>query len=219
MQTIKPISQPTISPFWRSALAALFMACGAQAQAIDVLVKTDNVTALLVSEDSTVQPGQRIAVMLHQTIRTGWHTYWLNPGDSGQPTAITWQLPDGATADPIQWQTPQPIKVGPLVNYGYSDNVGLITIITVPANWSAGTPFPLTADATWLVCEHECIPESGQFTLSIPTAADRQVSGDEQSLFAQVRGSQPGKATFTPTLNAEGDAVALQIPLPNGDAS
>lgn len=210
---------PSLPGWLRLAIQGVLLLCCVNAHAVDAIVKTDNVTARLVTEDSVVQPGQRIAVMLHQTIRTGWHTYWLNPGDSGQPTAITWKLPEGATAEPIQWATPQPIKVGPLVNYGYSDSVGLITTITVPTNWSAGTPFPLTADATWLVCEHECIPESGQFTLTIPTATDGQVAVDEQALFTKVRGTQPGNATFTPNLSADGDAVALQVPLSASDST
>ncbi len=93
-----------------------------QARAIEASVKTDNVAARVVTEHNIVQPGQRVAVMLHQTIRSGWHTYWVNPGDSGESTKIHWQLPVGATAEAIQWPTPQPIRVGPLVNYGYSNN-------------------------------------------------------------------------------------------------
>jgi thiol:disulfide interchange protein DsbD len=103
--------------------------------------------------------------------------------------------------------------VGPLVNYGYSNHVGLITHITVPANWPVGTPFPLSADATWLVCEHECIPESGSFTLSLPTATHSEIAATEQGLFAAVRAQQPIAATFATTLSTAADTVALQIPL------
>ncbi len=170
--------------------------------------------ARLVTEHDVVQPGQRVAVMLHQTIRSGWHTYWLNPGDSGQPTQIEWQLPAGAVASPIQWPTPEPIRVGPLVNYGYSGSVGLISTVTVPADWPVGTSFPLTADVTWLVCEEECIPEGGRFTLAIPTAAGSQVAGAEQSLFAAVRATQPKAAPFVTQLTTQGDELILDVALP-----
>jgi len=219
MQTMKLSLLSGGHPLWRGAMIALLMACGWQAHAADAVVKTDNVAARLVSEHNVVQPGQHLAVMLHQTIRSGWHTYWINPGDSGQPTAITWNLPAGVTADAIQWPTPHPVKVGPLVNYGYSDSVGLISTVNVPENWPVGTPLTITAEATWLVCEHECIPESGTFTLNVPTAASSEVAGAEQALFASVRAEQPVAATFVPSLSGDGDQVVLQLPLTNEVAS
>ena len=108
-------------------------------------VSTDNVTARLVVEAGQVVPGDTVAVMLHQTIREHWHTYWKNPGDSGQETAIEWTLPDNADVGPIQWMAPDRIEFAGLVNHGYSDQVGLISDITVPADWPAGTDFPVQA--------------------------------------------------------------------------
>ena len=60
-----------------------------------------------------------------------WHTYWKNPGDSGLPTRIQWVLPEGWTAGEIQWPYPKPLPVGPLMNYGYEDEVVLLTDLTV----------------------------------------------------------------------------------------
>jgi DsbC/DsbD-like thiol-disulfide interchange protein len=36
----------------------------------------------------------------------GWHIYWQNPGDSGEPPRIKWQLPSGVTATALEWPTP-----------------------------------------------------------------------------------------------------------------
>jgi len=46
-------------------------------------VATDNVKARLLSEVTSVAPGQTFNVALELDIRDGWHTYWRNPGDSG----------------------------------------------------------------------------------------------------------------------------------------
>jgi DsbC/DsbD-like thiol-disulfide interchange protein len=56
-------------------------------------VATDNVKARLVSEVNAVGPGQSFWIALELDIRDGWHTYWRNPGDSGEPTKLAWQLP------------------------------------------------------------------------------------------------------------------------------
>ena len=62
------------------------------------VVATDNVKARLVSEVSAIAPGQSFWVALELNIRDGWHTYWRNPGDSGQATTLKWVLPAGFTA-------------------------------------------------------------------------------------------------------------------------
>jgi DsbC/DsbD-like thiol-disulfide interchange protein len=48
-----------------------------------------------------------------------WHTYWRNPGDSGEAPKITWTLPDGVVAGDIEWPIPDEIAVAHLINYGY----------------------------------------------------------------------------------------------------
>src|ERR1700689_1462266 len=69
-------------------------------------VTTDNVKARLVSEADGIGPGQWIWVAQQLDIRDGWHTYWRNPGDSGQATQIAWSLPAGLTAGDIEGTPP-----------------------------------------------------------------------------------------------------------------
>ncbi len=58
---------------------------------------------------------------LRQKIKPGWHTYWRNPGDSGEPTRLAWVLPEGWSAGEIIWPVPERQPIGPLVDYGYSN--------------------------------------------------------------------------------------------------
>src|SRR6202042_1445837 len=87
------------------------------------VVATDNVKAHLVSEVSSIAPGQSFWVALEFNIRDGWHTYWRNPGDSGQATSLKWQLPPGFTAGDIVWTAPHPFEVPPPGKYGYAKHV------------------------------------------------------------------------------------------------
>lgn len=38
-------------------------------------------------------PGESIWISLRLTPLTGWHTYWLHPGESGMASEIRWKLP------------------------------------------------------------------------------------------------------------------------------
>jgi DsbC/DsbD-like thiol-disulfide interchange protein len=153
------------------------------------LVKAD-----LLAEPTAIAPGQTFWVGVRLRMKEHWHTYWRNPGDSGEATAITWQLPDGFKAGPIQWPMPHRIPVGPLANYGYDGEVVLLTQITAPTTLASGTRVPLAADVTWLVCEKECIPGEARLSLTLPAAASGStpdIKADTRTLFEAARATLP----------------------------
>src|SRR5258706_13582033 len=106
-----------------SGLAALILLAQSALGAAGNTVATDNVKARLVSEVRSLAPGETITLSLELQIRDGWHTYWRNPGDSGQATRLKWTLPAGFTAGEIQWAMPHRFDIAPLVNYGYAKHV------------------------------------------------------------------------------------------------
>ena len=61
---------------------------------------------------AAIAPGGTLYVALHQKIRPGWHTYWRNPGDAGEPPKLAWTLPPGWTAGDIVWPAPKRLPVG-----------------------------------------------------------------------------------------------------------
>ncbi len=125
------------------------------------------VKAELVTERAYVQPGGTVRVALHEAIKTGWHTYWVNPGDSGEPSRLEWKLPPGWKASEIAWPYPKRLPVGPLMNFGYENEVLLPVTLTAPADAKPGDTVTLTAHATWLVCEEVCIPEEADVRADI----------------------------------------------------
>ncbi len=153
----------------RGAGAALAAAAAFTALAAPV-VKTEHVEAALVTDRQSAQPGKPVSVGLRLRMADHWHTYWKNPGDSGLPTRIQWELPPGWTAGEIQWPYPQPLPIGPLMNYGYEDEVVLLVALTPPADAKPG-PASIRARAEWLVCKDVCIPEKGELDLPLPVAA------------------------------------------------
>ena len=96
----------------------------------------------LLARQSSVKPGSDLQLGVHFILEPGWHIYWINPGDSGQPPSFKWQLPPGFTAGEIQW--PRPERMQPnkeLADYGYHDEILLPLNIHVPS--AAGNRMPV----------------------------------------------------------------------------
>lgn len=141
------------------------------------LVTTEQVRAeLLAWAPEGVEAGKPFWLGLQLTHQPEWHTYWKNSGDSGLPTQLAWQLPAGITAGEIAWPTPKKIPVGTLANYGYENTVLLPVPLTVAPGFN-GAQLNVKLNAAWLVCRKECIPQEGEFTLSLPVKSSTALSG------------------------------------------
>ena len=190
---------------------------GAGGGAHAAVVTTEQVRAeLLAWAPQGVEPGQPVWVGLKLTHQPEWHTYWKNSGDSGLPTELNWQLPGGITAGEIAWPTPKKIPVGTLANYGYEKTVLLPVPLTVAPGF-AGSQLQVNLKAAWLVCRKECIPQEGDFSLSIPVKSSTATSGElfEQTFKATPQSlpagaSQVGVADKAIQVSLAGLPAALQ---------
>ncbi|MGC1386794.1 MAG: protein-disulfide reductase DsbD domain-containing protein [Steroidobacteraceae bacterium] len=176
------------------------------------IVASDNVRARLISEVDGIAPGQSIWVALEFNIRDGWHTYWRNPGDSGQATTLRWTLPAGLSAGEIVWTAPHRFEIPPLVNYGYARHAMHLVQITAAPDLKTGAPVELTAQANWLVCADVCIPESAQLHLRLPVnAAAGAVDPALAPLFAAARAELPSAQPAATGARFEGDRMVLTL--------
>src|SRR5580658_8636675 len=175
-------------------------------------VATANVKARLVSEVTTIAPGQSFWVALELDIRDGWHTYWRNPGDSGQATSIKWQLPPGFTAGDIVWTTPHRFELPPLVNYGYAKHAVHLVNITAPRDLKAGAPAVLSAKASWLVCSDVCIPEDADLQLKLPVSGQAgAVDPADAALFTEARGELPSPQFAATTARVQNGQLVIAL--------
>jgi thiol:disulfide interchange protein/DsbC/DsbD-like thiol-disulfide interchange protein len=134
-----------------------------------------HVTVDLLAEKSAAPLGSVLTVAVRERIEPGWHTYWTNPGDAGEPTSIEWKLPEGAAAGPILWPLPHTIPVASLTEYGYSDEILLLTEIQLPKELP-GDSVTLAAKVSYLVCKDICIPETADVELTLPVASTSEPS-------------------------------------------
>ena len=178
-------------------------------------VTTEHATVTLMSERPRAAPGQTLWVGLHFELIPHWHVYWRNPGASGTAPELRWTLPAGWEAGEIHWPVPKRIRVGPLTNYGYADSVSFLVPVRVPDGPLAAGPLHIAADAEWLVCREECIPESGRFTLGLnDPAAGRDATAEILDLFARARAQWPETVTVAGRYRLEGDALAISVGAP-----
>lgn len=182
------------------------------AWSLDVLngsssVQSEQVKAdLLVHAPEGAAPGKHLWLGLQLQHAKDWHTYWQNPGDSGLPTQMEWQLPTGVTAGAIEWPTPKKFPLGPLANFGYDGTVLLPVRITLPANWS-GQALSVGLTATWLACRTECIPEEGQFRISVAASLPTTQHGMR---FEEAKSKKPlAIANKSSQSNVEGQFISF----------
>src|SRR5437763_5031647 len=79
----------------------------------------------LVAEGSA-PPGGEIELAIHMRTNSGWHGYWLNPGDAGQPMNVNWVLPPGFSAGPLRYPVPGRLEVAGLMNYVYEHDYAVL---------------------------------------------------------------------------------------------
>ena len=178
-------------PFVRALSIAALLALPALGQAASAVVTTGEVRAeLVVDAPQGVAPGKPLRFGLQIEHQPHWHTYWKNPGDSGLPTTLSWQLPAGVRAGDIAWPTPKKLPVGPLMNYGYEGKLLLPVPVTVSPAF-AGDTLDIKLTAQWLVCKDVCIPQQGEFALSIPAQASTAMHA---ASFAAAQAALPQSA-------------------------
>jgi thiol:disulfide interchange protein DsbD len=165
----------------------------------------------LVVPEKVLMAGTPTDAGLYFKLESGWHVYWKNAGDSGEPPRIDWTLPTGITASPLQFPAPKRLPLGPLMDFGYEDEV--LFPLTFSADKTAKTgEAVLHAKVKWLVCREVCIPgkaelESSAFVIDHPMK-DSPVPGPDQALFERLSTGLPRPLPTT--------AIAVFVQSPTG---
>ena len=215
-QTLTMILQRLLNAIILIAAFALPVCANAQNSLIKTtltspVVITEQVRAeLLAWAPEGIEAGKPVWLGLQLAHQPEWHTYWKNPGDSGLPTVLEWQLPAGVTAGEIAWPTPKKIPLGTLANYGYEGTVLLPVPLTVASGFNA-QQLDIKLKAVWLVCRKECIPQEGEFSLSLPVRGSTAANG---ALFQATFNATPRPLpTGASQVDVQADSQLLKVSL------
>ncbi len=162
----------------------------------------------LVFPNQNLNVGASVNAGLYFKLESGWHVYWMNAGDSGEPPHIQWTLPKGISATPIEFPAPQRLPLGPLMDFGYENEVLFPLTLDVTRTAKPG-PVTLHAKVDWLVCREVCIPGKAELDQSVNVVSGTPVvnliSPIDQQLWARFANQLPQSlpasdtAIFQPT--------------------
>jgi thiol:disulfide interchange protein len=174
--------------FFRSIFAiASLLTAASYAFAATSSADLPHVHVQLISPDAQFHPGSNSAG-LYFKLESGWHVYWKNPGDAGEPPHIKWTLPQGMTAGPIEYPIPKRLPLGPLMDFGYEDEV----LFPFQVNVASGSgPAVLHAKVDWLVCRGSCIPEKTELEITRSISAGSALVQPDQSIWARLANRLP----------------------------
>ena len=171
----------------------------------------------LIAKENAATPGGQLLLGVHFMLEPGWHIYWINPGDSGQPPSFQWQLPSGFTVGDVEWPRPERLQSSSqIVDYGYHDDV--LLMVPVKASQSivlGGQALGFSVDAKWLICREICLPDHALLRGSWSVGDQNKVSPATAALFAGAQKLLPkpfpgeaiaksNKDAFVLTLGAKG---------------
>ncbi len=169
-------------------------------------------TVDLIAAVTSIKPGSRFDVGLLFRLEPGWHIYWKNPGDSGQPPRLKWELPAGLEAGEIEWPGPKRLPVGPLLDYGYEGEVLLPIGIEASADLAVNSSQSLNANLRVLVCRETCMPGKATLRLSLPVRKGAPgVAAENASLFAQAKASQAKPLPSDWNISAQENQKFIQV--------
>jgi DsbC/DsbD-like thiol-disulfide interchange protein len=199
-----------------ATLAALgLLACRSSVAAVKeapVPSEPMHVAIEAVADHTSIGPGQVFWVAVVQRIDPGWHTYWVNPGDAGQPIKLQWSLPPGYQIRDIEWPVPQVMRSATLVTYGYEGEVTLLQQVVAPTTLSA-LPVQLSVEANWLVCQEACIPEHGTAKVAMQQVATGTGLAPPASMarFDVARDRLPRQSPWATSIAVHPSTVELTI--------
>ncbi|MGC1463280.1 MAG: thioredoxin family protein [Terracidiphilus sp.] len=185
----------------------LLLAAGPRLPAASSSADAPHVHVRLIVPASAINRGQTADAGLYFKIDTGWHVYWKNPGDAGEPPHIKWTLPDGIDAGPLRFPAPKRLPLGPLMDFGYEDEVLFPFALSVAQTAKPG-PAVLHAKVDWLVCQASCIPGKADLEIfrNVPERSGKAtLANPDAEIFHRLSGLVPKplpaemKASFLPT--------------------
>ncbi len=194
----------------RSVFAAVYLLLFASAAWSAPTATAPHLMVQLEVPPTVIYPGQSFTAGLYFKLDPGWHIYWTNAGDSGEPPHIKWALPEGISTGAMQFPAPKRLPLGPLMDFGYENEVLFpIPIEVDPTFKPTSDPTILRAKINWLVCREVCIPGNAALNverkaLTTSPSSPSFVEAD-QKLIARFAHTLPQKlpatmrAAFQPT--------------------
>jgi thiol:disulfide interchange protein DsbD len=146
------------------------------------------VTAELITEHASIQPGGTTRVGVHFEIEEGWHIYADPPGDAGLATTVALGTVRAASLGPWQWPKPEHfVDPGDIRTNGYTGSLVVSRTLSLPSDVQELDRMVLQATAKWLACRDICIPGKAELNLTLPVTSQPPAISTHAQLFEQIQ--------------------------------
>jgi DsbC/DsbD-like thiol-disulfide interchange protein len=194
-------------------MVALFASCSRPATSSAASQPPTHSRASLIVENSSVQPGSEVKLGIEFIMDEGWHIYWQNPGDSGEPPKIEWRLPAGVKVAAIEWPAPKRLPTTAGTDYGYDGTTVLLSSLEIPATAQPGSNIEVGGDLRWLVCHDVCIPQHTGLNVPLRIASTNTLDDKAHRFLRTSAKSIPSSlpASFRPVVTSTTDSFLLRL--------
>ena len=162
----------------------------------------------IIPEKVSIFNENEIYLIVKFDLEKNWHTYWKNPGDSGEPASFEWDLPEGFEISEAMWPTPELIPYPPLTTFGYTDQLELLFKLSLPEGVKENSVIEVSSK--WLVCADVCIPQEGSVSFDLFKTNQTYPSQIEQ-LLSKIKQKIPLDNGKTITSKIEEDRLVLDL--------
>ncbi|MDR9776214.1 protein-disulfide reductase DsbD family protein [Rhizobium hidalgonense] len=158
----------------------------------------------------------KIRAALQIEPKSGWITYWKEPGGNGIPPQVTIAAGSAVTLDAIAYPVPKHFFNGAIEDIAYDGPV------TLPLSLTAAGKGPVEIDAMAFigVCKDICIPFQANFQLKLGPAIQSHPQEEEILEAADASLPKPPTADFGVTAHAmspDKKTLSLTLALPGGE--
>ncbi len=161
--------------------------------------------------ESAAAPGGTVTIAVLMKPAAGWHGYWSNPGDAGQPLVVDWALPKGASVSALRFPVPGTLLVSGLMNHVYEHDYAVLAELKLPADAAPGSTITVSGKAQWLACTDQiCVPE--QADIAVPVTVGQ--TGTRDARFDAWRAALPAPLGSAARFAIAGNTVRVAVPLP-----
>jgi DsbC/DsbD-like thiol-disulfide interchange protein len=167
--------------------------------------------AEIVVDSYSLEKSRSVPIGILIELEKDWHIYWRNSGDTGIPTSIEFDLPEGISIKEIQWPVPKVFELDGLASFGYEKQVLLIAELNIPENFESNSVL-ITANVKSLICKDVCIPFNTTVSKEIKLMNSSSAEEEISKLFYQTRTNLPdAKNDFELSVTPGDDQITLSI--------
>lgn len=171
----------------------------------------DLVEVSLASNVEQIQIGSDFYVLVKLDVSDEWHVYWKNPGDSGLPTYIEWDVPNGVKkVGGLIWQIPKRIEFSGMINYGLEGDVYLLQKFTTERSIKLDK-IKIKADVSWLVCKEVCIPQDESVSIEIAVGNQFKKSSSDKLVNELLASAPKNFESSSSTFEIDDEELSIEL--------